>query len=86
MFNEAEITSRVKKCMVSVFEVVEGKINDESSMDNIEEWDSLRHIRLIIALEQEFGISFPDEEVALLTSVKLLGTAVSDALERRNLQ
>ena len=82
---KAEITSRVKKCMALLFGIEEGEISDESSMDNIEKWDSLRHIQLIIALEQEFGISFPDEEVTLLTSVQLLGMAVCDALEERNL-
>ena len=67
--------------MASVFGIEEGVINDDASMDNIEMWDSIRHINLIIALEQEFGISFPDEEVALLTSAKLLGMAVYDSLE-----
>ena len=82
---KAEMASRVKKCMALLFGIEEDKINDESSMDNIGEWDSLHHIQLIIALEQEFGISFPDEEVALLTSVRLLEMTVCDALENRNL-
>ena len=69
--------------MASVLGVEEDAINDNASMDNIEAWDSIRHINLIIALEQEFEISFPDEEVALLTSAQLLGMAVCDALEGR---
>jgi acyl carrier protein len=78
-----EITNRIKKCMVSIFGIEEDAINDDASMDNIEAWDSIRHINLIIALEQEFGITFPDEEVALLTSAQLLGMAVYDAFEGR---
>ena len=83
--DKVEITNRLKKCMASVFGIEEAAISDDASMDNIKEWDSLRHINLIIALEQEFGISFPDEEVALLTSAHLLGMAVCDALEGKNL-
>ena len=82
---KAEITSRIKNCMASVFGIEEDAINDDASMDNIEAWDSIRHINLIIALEQEFGISFPDEEVALLTSAELLGMAVHDELEGKDL-
>lgn len=73
-----EITSRLKKCMASVFGIEEDVISDETSMDNMETWDSLRHINLIIALEQEFGISFPDEEVVLLTSFELLCMTILD--------
>ena len=70
---------RLKKIMASVLDVDADIICDESSVDDIETWDSLRHINLIIALEEEFGISFPDEEVALLTSVTLLKMAITDA-------
>lgn len=82
MMVKPEIMNRLKKVMAQIFGINEESINDDSSMDNIEEWDSLRHINLIIALEQEFGISFPDEDVALLTSVQLLAMAVSEAAEK----
>lgn len=73
---------RVKKIMVAVLGVDVEAINDDSSSDDIASWDSLRHINLIVALEQEFDISFLDEEVASLTSVRLLNLAITDALAR----
>lgn len=79
MISEAE---RVKKVMAAVLSVDVEAIGDDSSVDDIKAWDSLRHINLIIALEQEFGITLPDEEVALLTSVRLLNTAISDAIRK----
>ena len=36
----------------------------ESSRDTISQWDSLKQIHLVMALEEEFGIEFDDEEVA----------------------
>ena len=48
--------SRVKKIMAEIFDVSEKEINENSSMDTIEVWDSLNHLRLVIALEQEFHI------------------------------
>jgi acyl carrier protein len=58
---------RLKKVFSEVFDIEVSEINDESSPDNIEEWDSLNHSNLIMALEQEFDVSFtPDEMIELL--------------------
>jgi len=54
---------RVKKVMSDVFNIDAGLINNESSPDNIENWDSLKHMNLIVALEEEFEIEFDDEEI-----------------------
>jgi len=78
-----EIKEKMKKVMARIFGVGEEVIKDDSSMSSLDSWDSLRHINLIIALEQEFDISFPDEEITLLTSAHLLGMAVSEAVERK---
>ena len=49
--------------MSDVFNIDVSLINNESSPDNIENWDSLKHMNLIIALEEEFEIEFDDEEI-----------------------
>ena len=54
---------RVKKVMSDVFNIDIKSINDKSSPDNIENWDSLKHMNLIIALEEELEIEFSDEEI-----------------------
>jgi acyl carrier protein len=81
MKSKPEITKRAKVIMAQVLGIEEEEIKDDSSMSNIEAWDSLRHVNLIIALEQEFGISFPDEEITNLTSVQLLIAEISGAVE-----
>ena len=45
---------RVKKVISEVFNIDIELINNESSPDNIESWDSLKHMNLIVALEEEF--------------------------------
>jgi|KBSMisStaDraftv2_1062788.scaffolds.fasta_scaffold65972_2 acyl carrier protein len=52
-------------------------IDDDSSPDNIESWDSLKQMNLVLALEQEFGIRFTDERIVEMLSVRLIVAAVA---------
>ena len=45
-------------------------VNEELSMDMLEKWDSLHHIKLILAIEERFGIQFTDNDIVSIDSVK----------------
>ena len=75
------INDRIKQVMSLVFEVPLESIGDDASSDSIESWDSLRHLNLIIALEEEFEITIPDEEVGNLVNYKLINLIVNDLLK-----
>ncbi len=49
--------------MAVVFEVSAENIDDDSSADTIVLWDSLKHMQLVVALEEEFDAQFTDEEI-----------------------
>ena len=68
MFDE----EKLKKVIASILKVPVNTLGDESSMDNIESWDSLKHIHLVLALEDEFDTEIPDEDAAEMTSYKLI--------------
>ena len=38
-------------------------ISDSTGPDNTPGWDSLKHLNLVAALEEEFGVEFTDSEV-----------------------
>ncbi len=44
-------------------------LNEESSRGTVEYWDSLKHMNIILALEEEFNISFSDEEITKINSI-----------------
>jgi acyl carrier protein len=57
------------------------RVSRETSNQNLEEWDSLGHITLLLELEAEYATSFSTEESLELTSVE----AIHRALEARGI-
>jgi len=49
-----------------------GQLNGDSSPETVENWDSLKHMNLILALEEEFNITFSDVEIVEMLSVKII--------------
>ena len=68
----------IKRVMSIVFEVPIEEITETSSPDTIGSWDSVRHLNLILALEEEFGISIPDEEVGNMLNFKLVELVINE--------
>lgn len=63
---------RIKEIMAAVFEVDISEIHDNVSSDDLEKWDSLHHMNLIAALEEEFQMEFDEEEIVELLNYKLI--------------
>jgi len=64
-----------------IFEVPADAVQPSSSPDSIATWDSMRHLNLVLALEQEFGIQFTPEEIEQLLTVELVAALVEEKLE-----
>ncbi len=77
------IKEQLKNVMSAVFEVPVASLNEDSSSDSIENWDSLRHLNLILALEEEFNVEIPDEEVGNLMNFKLIELVITELKEAK---
>jgi len=55
--------------MEDVFDVDDLNIDDRTTAQDIEEWDSLSHVRLMVAIERRFGIRFKNSEIEALQNV-----------------
>lgn len=75
-----ELDSKILEVMSYVFEVPVSELNEDSSQDTLESWDSVKHLNLIVALEEEFGIEIPIEEVGHLISFKLIRLIVGELM------
>jgi len=69
-----EIYKKLNEVFRDVFDDESISVNPETTAKDIEDWDSLNHISLIAAVEDEFGLSFTMGEVS---SMKNVGEMVS---------
>ena len=53
-----EVFATLNEVFQDVFDDESITVNEETTADDIEDWDSLEHINLIAAVEQEFGMKF----------------------------
>ena len=67
--NRIEIFSVVKNLFIDIFKDQDLIITETTNTDEVENWDSLNHVILISALEEELNIKFPLGEIADLTCV-----------------
>ena len=66
-----EILSTIIGIMNDVFDVDldQGSVTSNTTASDIEEWDSLSHIRLIVAIERKFNVKFKNSEIEALKRV-----------------
>lgn len=63
------VKDRVFRIVSQVLNIPLEQISETSSPENIEVWDSLMHMNLILALEEEFGFQFSDEQILQVAQV-----------------
>ncbi len=74
-----EVFERLNNVFRDIFDDETIVVKEETTSKDIEDWDSLEHINLVVAIEQEFGIKFNMNEV---TSMKNVGEMVDIILTR----
>ena len=58
-----DILKRVEEIFREELELDDLVLTDETTADDVEEWDSLSHIQLVAAMEETFGIEFKSREI-----------------------
>ena len=64
-----EVFATLNEGFQDVFDDESITVNEETTADDIEDWDSLEHINLIAAVEQEFGMKFTMGQVVTMKNV-----------------
>ena len=74
-----ELYERLNEVFQDVFDDEDITVNDATTANDIEDWDSLEHINLVVAVEKKFGIKFNMGEV---NNFKNVGEMVDIILSR----
>jgi acyl carrier protein len=65
---------RLYRTMTAVLGIDEQSLSETSSPDTIPTWDSLNHLNVILAVEQEFGIEFSPDDAMNMVDVSCIRT------------
>lgn len=63
---------KLKKVLADIFKIEVAAVNEETSVDTVDRWDSLNHLNLILALESEFNVSFSEEQSVEIMNYPLI--------------
>ena len=78
------IEKRIRLIMSQVFDMNQDLIKDDSSTNNLAEWDSMNHMNLIVALEEEFKCDFDEDDIENMVSFEIMKTTIEKKLSFRN--
>ena len=77
--NTKDLDVKLEEILKKVFKIE--KINLESSMDDISEWDSFTHIQLISAIEKEFNVKVEFYDAMIMTSIPIIKKKIMNYLQ-----
>jgi len=68
----------LRQLMADVFGVEVDQIDEDASIDTIDSWDSLKHLNLVLALEERFAVSFTEQETVEILNYELIRATLKD--------
>lgn len=74
---EREIYEKLESIFEDVFDE-SVKLTADTTAEDVEDWDSLTHITLISAVEEEFGIKFKMKEVSSMRNIGEMVAIISE--------
>lgn len=77
---DIDVEARVRSVLGDVFGIDPASVDDDTSRDTVEGWDSLQHLTLVLSLEEEFDVHFDDEESVSLVTYPLIVATVTDRM------
>ena len=74
---ENEHLEKLLNLVADTLNVPKGELSKDSTRDSVEEWDSLSHIILILAIEREFQYKFSIDQIEKINSIADIVDCVS---------
>ncbi|MBA3811050.1 MAG: acyl carrier protein [Caulobacteraceae bacterium] len=78
-----EIRAKVRDILAEVIEDDNVEIEDATVAEEVPDWDSINHVRMIVDIEAQFGIRFEIEEITRSENVGDLVDMIKAKLDRQ---
>lgn len=78
-----EHQTRIKQIFCDVLGVSESEVNDNTSYNSFEAWDSLKHLEFIAKLEEEFNIDIEMDDVIAMESFRKIKDIMKKYLDKK---
>ena len=65
----ASTLEQVRNIASDIFGIPVEKITAESSPETIENWDSMQHLNLVLAIEEKFGVQLDPEDIEQMRNI-----------------
>ena len=79
-----DIEKRIRLIMSEVFDINQDSIKNDSCTNNLVEWDSMNHMNLIVALEEEFKCEFDEDDIENMVSFEIMKITIQKKFSLRN--
>ena len=76
----ADVEGRLRTVVADVLGLDASAVGADTSPDTVEAWDSLQHLNLVLAIEEEFDFQVSDAEMTEMVSFPLITAIVNEKL------
>ena len=81
MIANKNLINKIKNLLCLILNVDIDELYDETTINDINSWDSLKHLQIIIQLESDFDININDQEAVKLVSLEEIILLVQNKLK-----
>lgn len=74
------LRERAITVIAAVLRVPPATLTEQSSPDDVGGWDSMKHLQVLLAIEEEFDIQLPADAADTLQTVRAIVSAVSERM------
>ncbi|HEX6505128.1 MAG TPA: acyl carrier protein [Terriglobales bacterium] len=75
------ILEQVRAIASDILSVPADRMHPDSSPETIEAWDSIQHLNLVLALEENFNVQLSPEEIEQMRSIGQISTLIGSKLQ-----
>ena len=78
------VLAQVQEIFADIFNVPHDVLGPAASPDTIEQWDSLQHLNLVLAIEQHFNLDLAPEDIEQMRTLELVTLIVEEKLPKES--